>query len=279
MGSKQRCKNPFWKRRKLRKRQKKRERNHDGTYKRPEVTGGQIIPPALVENQTAEYGPDSSSESTAQDENNNDISGLQGTALPRQKSSSQTAEHGRMRAAVPRQQLSSQTAEHGWMRADCNFRPRIRPISSDAGAGSPIRLNINPDENDSSLVLLPEGKKVGPGVRQSYRKGLLIDLDTQDSSRAQIITQSKLNEMVDWIWCPQCVSEVEITFKGHGYGFFTILKCQNAGCGYMISTDGPKNGRKSVNDLNYDIQKDNLVLKCMTSQYKYGQNKYQYELF
>ena len=113
MGSKQRCKNPFWKRRKLRKRQKKRERNHDGTYKRPEVTGGQIIPPALVENQTAEYGPDSSSESAAQDENNNDISGLQGTALPRQKSSSQTAEHGRMRAAVPRQQLSSQTVEHG----------------------------------------------------------------------------------------------------------------------------------------------------------------------
>ena len=160
MGSKQRCKKRFWKRRKLRKRQKKRGRNPDGTYKRPEVTGGQIIPPALVENQTAEYGPDSSSESAAQDENNNDISGLQGTALPRQKSSSQTAEHGRMRAAVPRQQLSSQTAEHGRMRAAvCNFRPRIRPIFSDAGAGSSIRPTINPDDNDSSLVLLPDNNK------------------------------------------------------------------------------------------------------------------------
>ena len=183
-GSKQRYKKRFWNRRKLRKCQKKRKRNPDGTYKRPEATGDQIIPPALGENQTAEYGQNSSSESTVQDINNNDISGPQGTALPRQQSSSQTAEHGKMRAAV------------------CNFRPRTRPIFSDAGAGSSIGPTINPDDNASSLVLLPEGKKVGPGVRQSYRKGLLIDLDTQDSSRDQIITQSKLNEMVDLIWCP-----------------------------------------------------------------------------
>ena len=60
-------------------RHKKREINPDGTYKRPGTTSGQIKPPTLVENQTAEYGPDSSPESTAQD--NNDIYGLQGKAL------------------------------------------------------------------------------------------------------------------------------------------------------------------------------------------------------
>ena len=31
--------------------------------------------------------------------------------------------------------------------------------------------------------------------------------------------------------------------------FFTIFKCQNAGCGYIFSTEGHKNGRKSINDL------------------------------
>ena len=68
---------------------------------------------------------------------------------------------------------------------------------SDAEAGSSTGTTINLDGNDSSHVLLPEGKKVGSGVRQSYRKGLLVDLDTQDSERAQIITQGKLNELVD----------------------------------------------------------------------------------